>query len=182
MALTRSRARRRTLERMAKLSHARNVLPSRLILLILAALLFTALAPAARGSAQVAVGLHGGINLDHGNLHLGADVVVMLAELSPSVSLGIWPSYAHVFIDDTDDVELFGVDFPFTFELDAPVTPYVAPGLGLGFQGGDSFLKLNVIGGVFFEAGGGVRPFVELALRFIDGTYVDLLAGIVFEL
>jgi hypothetical protein len=151
--------------------------------LLALALLFALFATPSSSSAQVAIGLHGGINLDHANLHLGADVLVMLAELSPNVALGIWPSYAHVFIDDTDDVELFGVDFPFLFDLDdAAVTPYFAPGLGLAFQNDDSFLKVNLIGGVFFDVSDSVRPFVELAVRLVNGTYVDLLAGLLFEL
>ena len=145
------------------------------------------LGSSARVAAQsVALGPHGGVNLDTGNLHLGADVVVGLGALStraaPSVSLALWPSYAHVFIDGGHDVELFGVDLPFLFAIeDAVVTPFVGPGLGLAFYG-DTSLKLNVIGGVFVETHSAVRPFGELALRFIDGTFVDLLAGVVFEL
>ena len=131
---------------------------------------------------SVAVGPHGGVNLDVGSLHVGADVVVDVADVSPSVKLAIWPSYAHVFIDDGHDVELFGVDFPFVFPLDgAVVAPFVGPGLGLAFYG-DTSLKVNIIGGVFFATGSGVRPFAELAVRLVDGTFVDLLGGVLFEL
>ena len=139
-----------------------------------------AAAPVAAQS--VALGPHGGVNLDTGNLHLGADVVVELAQVSPTIQLAVWPSYAHVFIDEGHDVELFGVDFPFLFTIeDSILTPFVGPGLGLAFYG-DTSLKVNVIGGLFIEASSSVRPFAELALRFVDGTFVDLLAGVVFEL
>jgi hypothetical protein len=136
----------------------------------------------ARVSAQFWLGPHGGVNLDSGSIHLGVDFVAEIAELSPSVKLAVWPSYAHVFIDGGRDVELFGCDFPFVFAIrDSVVTPFAGPGLGLAFYG-DTSLKVNVIGGLFFETGGPVRPFVELALRFVDGTFVDLLGGVLFEL
>jgi hypothetical protein len=132
--------------------------------------------------AQVSIGPHGGINLDGGSIHVGGDVIVQLSQLSETVSLGVWPSYAHVFIDGGHDVELLGVDFPFMVRLqDSIVVPFGAPGLGLAIYG-DTSLKVNLIGGVFIEAGGGVRPFADLALRLVDGTYVDLLFGVVFEL
>lgn len=135
------------------------------------------------GSAQaLAIGPHGGVNLDVGSLHLGADLVLELADVSPSVKLAIWPSYAHVFIEDGHDVELFGVDFPFVFPLEGSVvTPFVGPGLGLAFYG-DTTLKVNIIGGLFFETGSAVRPFTELAVRLVNGTFVDLLAGVLFEI
>jgi hypothetical protein len=137
---------------------------------------------ASAGSAHaVAIGPHAGVNLDVGSLHLGADLVLELADVSPNVKLAIWPSYAHVFIDDGHDVELFGVDFPFVFPLDSAVTPFVGPGLGLAFYG-DTSLKVNLIGGLFFETGSAVRPFTELAVRLVNGTFVDLLAGVLFEL
>lgn len=132
--------------------------------------------------AQVALGPHGAINLDRGDPHLGFDVVVPLAQLSPSVQLGVWPSYAHVFVDDGHDVELLGCDFPFVFALDgSSVSPFFAPGLGLAFYG-DTSLKVNLIGGALFDTGGPVRPFAALAVRLVDGTFVDLLGGVLFEL
>ena len=139
------------------------------------------LAPAS-AHAQVSIGPHAGLNLDVGSVHVGGDVIVQLSQLSETVSVGVWPSYAHVFIDGGHDVELFGVDFPFMFQLqDSIIVPFAAPGLGLAVYG-DTSLKVNLIGGVFIEAGGGVRPFADLALRLVDGTYVDLLFGVVFEL
>lgn len=146
------------------------------------ALALALLAVAQERAHGQAIGPHGGVNLDTGNLHLGADFVMPLAELSSGVHLAIWPSYAHVFIDDGHDVELFGCDFPFLFTLDGSVvTPFVGPGLGLAFYG-DTSLKVNLIGGVFFETGSPVRPFAELAIRLVDGTFVDLLGGVLFEL
>ena len=72
------------------------------------------------------------MNLDGGDLHLGVDLVIDIAEISPSVKLAIWPSYAHIFVDDGDDGNLFAVDFPFIFAIgDSIVSPYVGPGLGL---------------------------------------------------
>ena len=135
------------------------------------------------GRAQaLAVGGHVGINLDRGDVHLGADVLIPLTELSRNVQLGLWPSFAHVFSFDHHDVELLGLDLPFVFRVgSAPILPFVGPGMGLAAYG-DVSLKFNVIGGAFFDTGGPVRPFGEMALRFINGTFVDLLFGVVVEL
>jgi hypothetical protein len=131
---------------------------------------------------SLAIGPHVGINLDHGNVHVGGDLLIPITELSANVQLGVWPSYAHVFIEDGHDVELLGCDFPFIFHIDnSIVEPFLAPGLGLAFYG-DTSLKLNLIGGTFFETNSSVRPFVALAIRMIDGTFVDLLGGVLFEL
>lgn len=136
----------------------------------------------AAAHAQVAIGPHGAVNLDAGHPHLGADVIVQVATLSPTVALGVWPSYAHVFIEDQHDVELISVDFPFMFQLeDGIVTPFAAPGLALSIQDGTA-MRVNLIGGAFLNAGGGVRPFADLAIRVVGGVYVDLQFGVVFEL
>jgi hypothetical protein len=128
-----------------------------------------------------AVGGHVGLNLDHGDVHLGIDLLFPLTDLSPSVQLALWPSFAHVFRDG-HDVELFGVDLPFFFRIDnTPLIPFVGPGLGLAIYE-DVSLKLNVITGAFLETNSPVRPFGELALRFINGVFVDLLFGVVVEL
>lgn len=145
-----------------------------------AALLCVALALSVAPTAARAqsVGPHLGVNLDHGNVHLGLSVHVPIVDLSQRVRLGLWPSYAHVFIHEGHDVELLGVDVPFEFRLErSVVTPFVAPGLGLAFYG-ETTLKLNAIGGAFFDVGHHLRPFTALALRFVRGTYVDLLAGL----
>lgn len=128
-----------------------------------------------------AVGGHVGLNLDQGDVHVGADLLFPLAEVSPAVQLALWPSFAHVFREG-HDVELLGVDLPFFFQIDgAPIIPFVGPGLGLAIYE-DVSLKLNVITGAFLETNGPVRPFGELALRFINGVFVDLLFGVVIEL
>lgn len=156
-------------------------LPRALLAAAITCVLAHALAPAARADS-LAIGPHLGVNLDHGNLHIGADLLIPIAELSPSIKLGVWPSFAHVFIEGGRDVELLGCDFPFIFEIrDSILTPFAAPGLGLAFYG-DTSLKLNLIGGTFFETNSSVRPFVALAIRLIDGTFVDLLGGVLFEL
>lgn len=145
--------------------------------------LLTMLAPLRTVHAEdLFVGPHVGFNLDEGSLHLGADLVIQVTRLSPSVTLGVWPSFAHVIVHDGHDVELVGVDFPFVFELaDTIVSPFIAPGLGLAFYG-DTSVKVNVIGGAFFELDSPVRPFIALAIRLVDGTFVDLLGGVLFEL
>ena len=79
-------------------------------------------------------------------------------------------------------VELLGLDMPFVFRVgSAPVLPFVGPGMGLAIYG-DVSLKFNVIGGAFFDTRGPVKPFGEMALRFIHGTFVDLLFGVIVEL
>jgi len=126
------------------------------------------------------LGAHVGVGLDSGSIHLGGDLVAPLAQVSSSARLSIWPSAAFV-INDGQDGLLLGADFPFEFRIDGSiVAPFVGPGLGVAIFG-DTQLKLNVIGGVFIDAGT-VRPFGELALRFIRGVYADLLIGVLFEL
>jgi hypothetical protein len=135
-----------------------------------------------RAAEAQAAGGHLGINLDHGNVHLGVDGVFSLVDISPRVSMGIWPSYAHVFIEDGHDVELLGCDLPFSFHLARGiVTPFVAPGFGLAFFG-DTSVKVNAIGGMFFETKTRIQPFAALALRFVNGTYADLLGGVLVKL
>ena len=126
-------------------------------------------------------GGHLGINLDEGNIHLGGDLLFPLVDVSPDVRLSIWPSAAFVFVHDGHDVILFGGDLPFEFRLaNTIVAPFVGPGLGLSIQR-EVNLKLNVVGGIFIDPASGVRLFTELALRFVRGTYVDLLFGVLFE-
>jgi hypothetical protein len=123
-------------------------------------------------------GGHLGLNLDNGDIHIGGDLLFPLAEVSPSVRLAFWPSVAYVF---DAEVLLLGADLPFEFLIaDSPIVPFVGPGLGLAINDNVN-LKLNIIGGIFIETNGPVRPFAELALRFIRGTYVDLLFGVMFE-
>lgn len=144
-------------------------------------LLLLSASPTAQAEAP-SVGPHIGLNLDEGSLHLGADLVMPLTRLTPTVTLGVWPSFAHVIVHDGHDVELLGVDFPFVFELpDSIVSPFFAPGLGLAFYG-DTSVKVNLIGGAFFELNSPVRPFAAVAIRLVDGTFVDLLGGVLFEL
>jgi hypothetical protein len=141
-----------------------------------------ALSAIPRAAEAQAVGGHLGINLDHGNVHLGLDGVFSLVDISPRVSMGIWPSYAHVFISDAHDVELLGCDLPFSFHLARGiVTPFVAPGFGLAFFG-ETSVKVNAIGGVFFDTKTRIEPFAALALRFVNGTYADLLGGVLVKL
>jgi hypothetical protein len=113
------------------------------------------------------LGAHLGVGLDSGSVHLGGDALFPIARLSPSVRLALWPSAAFVINDGPDGV-LLGVDFPFEFEIaNSIVSPFVGPGFGVGIFNGDATVKLNVVGGLFIDTGT-VRPFVELALRFID--------------
>jgi hypothetical protein len=130
----------------------------------------------------ISLGGHLGINLDRADFHVGFDVVIPAVDLSPMVQWAVWPSIAHVFVRHGHDVELFGVDGPFVFNLrNVPITPFVGPGFGLAVYE-DVSLKFNVIGGLFVETHSPVRPFGTIALRFIDGTFVDALFGVVVEL
>jgi hypothetical protein len=131
--------------------------------------------------ADVSLGGHLGVNLDHGNVHIGADALIPIKQISPRVQLALWPNFAHVFIQDSRDVELLGFDVPFAFNsLSDVVIPFVAPGLGLSI-GDETTIKVNAIGGVFFHVGR-VRPFTAIAVRFVRGTYTDLLAGLLIDL
>lgn len=126
------------------------------------------------------LGGHLGVGVDSGSIHLGGDALFPIARLSPAVRLSLWPSAAFV-INDGPDGLLLGLDFPFEFEIaNSMISPFVGPGLGVGIFD-DAVVKLNIVGGLFIDTGT-VRPFAELALRFIRGTYVDLLAGVLVEL
>jgi hypothetical protein len=136
----------------------------------------------ARALDGISLGGHVGINLDRADFHIGFDIVIPVVDLSPMVQWAVWPSIAHVFVRHGHDVELFGVDGPFVFNLrSVPITPFVGPGFGLAVYDQVS-LKFNVVGGLFVETHSPVRPFAEMALRFIDGTFVDALFGVVVEL
>lgn len=133
----------------------------------------------AQAQTEMAAGGHFGLNLDGGHPILGADLLIELKQLSSRVTMGLWPAYSHVFIEDAHDVDLLEVDLPFLIRVRNPnIVPYVSPGLGLSFSGG-STLKLNLIGGVLFRVGERIEPFTQLAVRMIQGTYVDLLGGVV---
>ena len=45
-----------------------------------------------------------------------------------------------------------------------------------------AWLKVNLIGGVMIDVSSNVRLWSELAIRLVNGTYVDFLAGVLFEL
>lgn len=127
------------------------------------------------------VGGHVGVGLDSGSIHLGGDLLFPIADVSPSVRLSVWPSAAFVINDGSDGV-LLGADFPFEFEIaNSIVSPFVGPGIGVSIFGDDAVVKLNVVGGLFIDAGT-IRPFAELAMRFINGVFVDLLVGVLVEL
>jgi hypothetical protein len=129
----------------------------------------------------VEAGGHLGVGLDSGNVHLGGDLLFPLVQLSPAVKLSIWPSAAFIIADGPEGM-LLGCDFPFEFDIvDSIVQPFVGPGLGVAIFDGHARIKLNVIGGIFIDTGT-VRPFAELALRFIHGTQVDLLVGVLVEI
>jgi hypothetical protein len=143
------------------------------------ALLLGAAAPS--HAAAFELGGHLGVGLDEGSIHLGVDGLFPVADVSSSVRLSIWPSAAFVINDGPDGV-LLCADFPFEFQIaNSIVSPFVGPGLGVSIFNGDAAVKLNVVGGLFIDAGA-VRPFAELALRFIDHPYVDLLVGVLVEL
>lgn len=146
-----------------------------------AALCFGALSPS-QGRADVALGGHFGVNLDEGHPMLGADVRVDLVDISSRVRLDLWGAYTHVFIEEWRDVNMLEVDLPFLFRVNTDVvTPYAAPGLGLSFSG-DTSLKLNLIGGCLFHVGSRFEPFAQIAVRLINGTYVDLIGGLLVRI
>ena len=105
-----------------------------------------------------------------------------IVDISDRVRLDLWPAYTHVFIDDWRDVELIELDVPFLFDVGTPVvTPYAAPGLGVSISE-ESSLKLNLIGGCLFHVGERFEPFAQIAIRLINGTYVDFLGGLLVRL
>ena len=126
-------------------------------------------------------GGHLGVGLESGSFHLGGDLLFPIVQLSPAVKLSIWPSAAFIITEGPEGV-LLGCDFPFEFNIaNSIVQPFVGPGLGVSIFDGHAEVKLNVVGGLFIDTGA-VRPFAELALRFINHTYVDLLIGVLVEI
>ena len=133
------------------------------------------------GTARAfSIGGHLGLNLNQGDIHLGVDLLFPVVELAPSCELALWPSIAHVF-KPGHDVELLGLDIPFMFKPTVPIVPFVGPGFGVAIYEKVS-LKFNVVGGVIFNPEGRVKPFGEIALRFIDGEFVDALFGVLVEI
>jgi hypothetical protein len=157
--------------------------PRAFLLLVASSLAFSVVASPSQARADVALGGHFGVNLDAGHPMLGADIRADLVDISSRVRLDIWGAYTHVFIEDWRDVNILEVDFPFLFRVNTDVvTPYAAPGLGISFSGDDTTLKLNMIGGVLFHVGSRFEPFAQIAIRVINGTYVDLIGGLLVRL
>jgi len=128
------------------------------------------------------LGGHGGFNLDRGDLHIGFDIMFPVLTVAPRVEWVLWPSFAHVVVWDGHDVELPGFDMAFFFKLrHVPIAPFVGSGFGLAIY--DQVTpKFNMITGAMFTPPGRVRPFGQIAVRFIRGTFVDALFGVLFEL
>ena len=124
-------------------------------------------------------GGHFGVGLDDGSPMLGADFMVDVLHLSSRVTMAVWPAYSHVFFEDALDVNILDVNIPFQIHMRRPVArPFAGPGMGIAFSGGDSTLKLNLNGGCFFHVSDRFEPFTSLTVRMIQGTYVDLLVGL----
>jgi hypothetical protein len=134
------------------------------------------------GRPRFGAGGHFGVGLDDGSPMLGADFLVDVLDISPRVTMSVWPSYSHVFFEDAPDVNLLDVNLPFQIHMRTPVVrPFAAPGLGLAFAGGGTTLKLNLTGGCIFRVTEHIEPFTALTVRMIQGTYVDLLVGMLFR-
>lgn len=142
-------------------------------------LLFVPSAEAQDSHHRFGVGAHFGVNLDAAHPMLGVDFLVDLVDISSRVRLGLWPKYTHVFIEDWDDVDMVALDVPFQFLTNnVHVRPYAAPGLGVAFEDGHAYVKLNLIGGCAFPISDRFEPYTHLAIRLIDGTFVDWSVGI----
>jgi hypothetical protein len=123
-------------------------------------------------------GGHFGVGLDDGTPLLGADFFVDVLHLSSRVTMAVWPSYSHVFVEDGLDANILDVSLPFQIHMRRPIArPFAAPGLGLVFADG-SELKLNLTGGCFFHVTEHIEPFTAITVRMIHETYVDLLVGL----
>jgi hypothetical protein len=163
----------------------RRALPSSLVFALALSGLFALLPGSAQGQEQEGVpslrfgaGGHLGVGLDDGAPMLGADFMVDVLHLSSRVTMAVWPSYSHVFIEDGLDANILDVNLPFQIHMRRPIArPFAAPGLGLVFADGSS-IKLNLTGGCFFHVTDHIEPFTAVTVRLIDQTYVDLLVGL----
>jgi hypothetical protein len=141
----------------------------------------SALAQAQEGVSayRFGAGGHFGVGLDDGSPLLGADFLVDVLDLSPRVTMSVWPSYTHVFLEDAYDANILDVNLPFQIHMRRPVArPFAAPGLGIAFEHGYSTLKLNLTGGCIFHVNDRFEPFTALTVRMIHDVYVDLLVGL----
>ncbi len=163
----------------------RSALPVTLLLTLALAGLMALLPGSARAQEQEGVptlrfgaGGHFGVGLDDGTPLLGADFFVDVLHLSSRVTMAVWPSYSHVFVEDGLDANILDVSLPFQIHMRRPIArPFAAPGLGLVFADG-SELKLNLTGGCFFHVTEHIEPFTAITVRMIHETYVDLLVGL----
>ncbi|HEX7478076.1 MAG TPA: hypothetical protein VF331_09740 [Polyangiales bacterium] len=136
-------------------------------------------------AAEASLGPHLGVNFDWGELFLGGEARVDLADLSPEVKLQLDPYLSLALFGHGSAIDL-GCNVPFQFMIhDSSVRPFAAPGLAIihysGGHASDTQLYLNMIGGVLFDLGS-VDPFVQLKVMVPHGSMAELMGGVLFKL
>ena len=130
------------------------------------------------------LGPHFGINFDSDDPFLGIEGRFDLGTAGRSVIIQLNPSFSFYFVEDANLFD-FSLNVPFEFQIsDSVLRPMVAPGIAIRHWsngGSDTDLKLNVLGGLVFVLAP-VEPFVQLRIGIGDGSYVELMGGILFRL
>lgn len=158
---------------------------------LLSAILFIAFLAASTHSAhaQFDVGPRLGYDLEAEALHIGAEARFALDALDFPVK--IKPSIDYFFVDGFTLIT-FDANGIYEIALDeGSLIPYVGAGLGIsywsfdsefegiGIDGSDTNVGLNLLGGAVFGAGS-LRPFAEA--RFNTDDLFTLTGGLLFQM
>jgi hypothetical protein len=138
------------------------------------------LLPATAHAERATIGPHFGVNFDGDVVLIGVESRIDLGNAGRSVIVQLNPSFSYYAFDDA----LFNISLnvPFEFVIqDSVLRPFAAPGLAFFFGEHGHDLKLNLIGGLLFNLDG-VEPFVQLRAAVIDGSFVDLMGGVLFRI
>lgn len=150
--------------------------------LLLALLVGVPLAHAERNT----IGPHLGVNLDIDDPFIGVEGRIDMTTLSHDVIVQLNPSFSFYFIDGAGGLFNLSVNVPFEFRIhDSILRPFVAPGLGLWHWSygnrSDTDLTLNILGGLLFDLAP-VEPFVQLRVALGDGSFAELMGGVLFRI
>jgi hypothetical protein len=129
-----------------------------------------------------AVGPRGGVDLVIDEFSVGVHGLLPFARLGPTVTAAAYPNIDLFAFGDATRVR-FDLDlaFPFRFES-LPLVPYAGVGFGLVYETEDfredTFYDLNLLGGIAFQTGVLVEPFVEAEASLFGTDVVGIYLGL----
>jgi hypothetical protein len=151
-----------------------------------AAVLTCAVATPARAERNT-LGPHLGINFDYDDPFIGIEGRIDLTKLSRNLILQLNPSFSLYFLDGDAGLFNISVNVPFEFQVNETVRPFFAPGLGIWHwewddgDRDDTEVMLNLIVGMLFVLPP-VEPFFQFRIAVGDGSFAELMFGILFRL